>query len=572
MGAQSHLQEPQSSVSERTSFVQPGWESWVDNWLLNHTSLIVALVVAAGFTVRVWAASGTFLNPDEALHFRVANQTSWKLSYQFGLAIAHPPLLIFLLHIWRLIGTSELFLRFPSIILGTAFCWSIFKWLMTLFSRPVALIGVSFAAFLPPMIALSAEVRQYALLLFFSATAAYLLELALRQNSMRKMLFCVFCVYAAILSHYSGVLFAMAVAIYGLLRVLTKPSSRGMLVPWIAGQIGSVVVCAFLYFVQLSKLGANFGGVSPLQDFMGNYYLHNSYFLGRNPIWFVIARTGGVFQYVFGELVIGDLAFPIFIAGILSLVRPRAANPNPQTDGSPRLISLLLLLPFALNCVLALARVYPYGGTRHSAFLFMFAIAGVSLYLAKAVGSHAARGIGLALLIAALCNTFAAHHKPYIARADQRMEHMNRALEFIETQVAPDAPIFADQQTILLLGHYLCREKPYVADRSLPNFTTFQCQGHKIIAPRPDNWIFDADTFPSRWNEMVRTFHPAVGQTVLVVQAGWDIGLARQLQNRQYFHNVNFQLLGRNVTLFKLKVGRDGSIEANAYPPYGNKV
>jgi hypothetical protein len=562
--AQPNLQERSIFASRRASPAPDGWEFRLDDWLLNHAGLLGALILTVGFGVRLWAATGTFLNPDEVLHFRAANQPSWNLSYQSGLAIAHPPLLIFLLHVWRLVGTSELLLRFPSIVLGTAFCWSAFRWLMTLFGRRVALIGATFAAFLPPMIALSAEVRQYALLLFFSATAANLLELALQHGSVRKLWLCIVCVYAALFSHYSAVLFAAALGMYGLLRLLTKLSSRGMLFTWIAGQIGALAVCGLLYFVQLSKLRANFGGISPLHDFMGNYYLHNSYFLGRNPILFVIARTGGVFQYVFGQLVIGDLAFPIFIAGIVLLLRSKAAIAT--ADGSPRLIAILLLLPFVLNCALALAEVYPYGGTRHSAFLFMFAMAGVSLFLAKAVGNRAARGISFALLIAILCNAFATHHKPYIARADQHSENMNRALEFIETQVAPDAPIFADQQTILLLGHYLCHQKPYVLDRSLPNFTTVQCERHKIIAPRPDNWIFDADTFLLRWSDMVRTFHPAVGQTILVVQAGWDIALARQLQSRDEFRNVNFQLLGRNVTLFKLRVGKDGGMDTTQTP------
>jgi len=68
---------------------------------------VAALVVAVGFLLRLRLASKTFLNGDEALHFMAANQPSWKLTYQASLTISHPPLLIFVLHLWRVFGTSE---------------------------------------------------------------------------------------------------------------------------------------------------------------------------------------------------------------------------------------------------------------------------------------------------------------------------------------------------------------------------------------------------------------------------------------------------------------------------------
>jgi hypothetical protein len=85
------------------------------------TPWIYGLLVT-GLTVRLWHASGTYLNPDEALHFFVANQTTWGRTYQESLILAHPPLLIFLLHAWRNLGTSEWMLRLPSILAGTASC------------------------------------------------------------------------------------------------------------------------------------------------------------------------------------------------------------------------------------------------------------------------------------------------------------------------------------------------------------------------------------------------------------------------------------------------------------------
>src|SRR5580704_13372921 len=94
-------------------------ERRVDQWLREHERFSVAMVVLCGFLARLWMARGTFLNPDEALHFQIANQTSWAAAYRASLTTAHPPLLIFLLHFLRGVGTSEFVLRLPSVIAGT---------------------------------------------------------------------------------------------------------------------------------------------------------------------------------------------------------------------------------------------------------------------------------------------------------------------------------------------------------------------------------------------------------------------------------------------------------------------
>src|ERR1700685_2723985 len=84
-----------------------------NEWFHGHDNLVAAAVTLLGFLARLWMASGTFLNPDEALHFRLANQVSLALAYQQSLTAAHPPLLTVVLYFWRGLGTSELWLRLP---------------------------------------------------------------------------------------------------------------------------------------------------------------------------------------------------------------------------------------------------------------------------------------------------------------------------------------------------------------------------------------------------------------------------------------------------------------------------
>ena len=69
-----------------------------NRWLQKHATLWAFVITLLGFLARLWMASGTFLNPDEALHFRLANQLTLPLAYRAGLTASHPPLLYFILY------------------------------------------------------------------------------------------------------------------------------------------------------------------------------------------------------------------------------------------------------------------------------------------------------------------------------------------------------------------------------------------------------------------------------------------------------------------------------------------
>src|SRR3979490_497304 len=163
------------------------------SWLEDHAGVAAVAVVLVGFLARLWAASGIFLNPDEALHFRLANQASLALAYAQSATAAHPPLLILFLYYWRALGTSDLWLRLPSVIAGTIFCWVFFKWLTQVTNRLTAFIGLLFVSLLLPIIMLAAEVRQYALLLAFAAGALYFLDRAFAENSAGLMVASTLC-------------------------------------------------------------------------------------------------------------------------------------------------------------------------------------------------------------------------------------------------------------------------------------------------------------------------------------------------------------------------------------------
>jgi hypothetical protein len=522
-----------------------------ENWIETHSNLSTILIVTAGFLIRLRAASGTFLNPDEALHYLLANQSTWRLAYDASLTNAHPPLLTLVLYIWRGVGTSEFVLRLPSVIAGTVFCWIVFKWLVRILGPATAFAGLILVTFLPPVIALAAEVRQYGLLLFFLAGSAYLLERAFAEDSAAMMLLSAIALYLALLSHYSAILFAAAMGIYSLLRLITRRPSSQVGVAWIAGQAGALGLVVALYLTHISNLKGDYAAGTI------NGWLANSFFRPGhdNPLLFVIARSGGVFQYVFGQLAVGDLAFLAFIAGIILFSRENISSARP--NASSRQLGVLLALPFAIGAGASMARIYPYGGTRHSAFLIMFAVAGVSYLVSRLVKQRAGRGIALAIVVAAVCTVFGQPHRPYILRDDQSRTQMVRAMGFIHAQIPQSDLILIDYQTRLLLGYYLCPQQPVSFAAPLGSMEEFECNGYRVVAAAPGLYIFNAQNFLPRWNQLLRTAGLKSGQSVWVVQAGWDVDLAQQLQESlTEFRELNPQSFGRNITILRMPSGQ----------------
>ena len=521
-----------------------------------------------GLLVRLWHASGTYLNPDEALHFFVANKVTWWQTYQASLNTSHPPLLFFLLRVWRGLGTSEVMLRLTSIIAGTIFCWFAYRWLRLLFDETSAWIAFTFIVFLPSTIDLSTEVRQYALLLAFAMGSAYCLERALQRNSNVAMLASGVLLWFALLSHFSAFLFAAALGIYAILRMIQLRANWKLVAVWELGQVVGLGICYWLYVTQISRLGQTYGGVHATQGWMGNDYLANSYYIpGKiNPLLFVFARTGGVFQYVFGQSVVGDIAFVLFLVGVVMVfregdssyvvLRTSSANSNVLTtnDRRPtsRHLGMLLLIPFALNCAAALVRAYPYGGTRHSSFLVPFALAAVGVASARLLRGRIVLGIAVALLVSLLCNLLPSRRLRYMSAEDQRKEHMTAAIDALQTLPAGE-PIFTDYQTNLLLGHYLCHQRPIEQDRTVAGFLSYECGGRKVIVA--STFLFTPRDFYGQWQTMTRAYGFHQGEKVCIPQIGPTTPLASELKKIPELQ-ISPENFGNNIQVFELTVGQ----------------
>jgi len=526
-----------------------------NGWFDGHATQAAVGVTLLGFLVRLWAASGTFLNPDEALHFRLANQPSLDLAYKASLTASHPPLLTFLLYFWRAVGTSELWLRLPLILASVAFCWLFYRWLRNAAGDLAGFIGLLFVSFLPPIVLLSAEIRQYPLLLAFLAGALYFLDDSFTKQSSPRMAAFTLCLYLAMLSHYSAFLFAAALGIYALLRIFRERPPARLALVWTIGQLGALVLAIFLYKTHISKLGLGESRTA-LQGWMSEFFLRRSYFdpAHDNPLLFLVGHSFGVFQYCFGQLAVGDAAGVLFVVGVALL----GGKNFPCGPTSSRRLGIFLLLPFVVASVASLAHVYPYGGTRHVAFLIIPGVAGVSVAITQLTSRRWSRAVALASLIVVLCVLFGKARQPYIQRRDQSRAHMNDAIEFLRHKAGPPDLVFTDYESELVLGHYLCRQRPIEFEASTADFEIFSCDGVRVIsAGYKAGTLFDSTNFFGSWNRLAETYRLRPGGTVWIFQAGWGVNLARDLQQQfAEFRDLGVKAFGNNIKIFKLTVGQ----------------
>jgi hypothetical protein len=479
----------------------PGIES---SWFLP------AALLAAGFLLRLIPATRTFLNPDEALHYTLAAQPSVSLAYQQSLTQAHPPLLILLLYYWRTLGHSELLLRMPSLLAGTAFCWLGFRWLAKIADRSTALAGLLLFSLAPSLILLSAEVRQYALLLFFMAACLCLSERAIQKNSLSHMALFSLSLYGALLSHYSAFLFAFAIGVYMLVR-LYPYRQRSLSLAWAIGQILALGLCFLLFRENLSHFTG--GGLAHDMD----TWLRKSLFHPgeESVLTYVLVQTLRVFTNLFSQGFVGSAALLVFVAGLAILFRRKEAL---VTGGPrPRLLALFILIPFATNCLLGIAGKYPYAGTRHNSFLAPFAVAGMAIAVGAWRSSWQWTKTLVLLAAMAACNLFPAPG-PAIRPRNQSKELMARAAEFLRQSPPPGSYLIADTQSALLLGYYVCGHA--VVDLRDPRpFQASDCGANRAIASRV--WAFGPADFPSQLRQMAETSRLDPQASVWLFSAGW---------------------------------------------------
>jgi hypothetical protein len=535
-------------ASAQINAIAPETHPWA-----SARGLLLALT-GIGLLMRLWWAGTVFLNPDEALHYLLSLQPDLRATYQATLTTAHPPLYILLLHYWGRLGSvysgnSELFRRLPSILAGTGLCWMVYGWLKRIADPTTAFIAFTLLLFSPALVLISVELRQYALLLFFCASALYWLDRSLMENSPAMMLASGLFLWLALLTHYSALLFALTIGAYALLRIRsTKPSAR-IVATWSGTQLAAIAIIAILFKTHVTKIRAR-GGPTALAD----TYLRGSIFhpADNNIIVFVLKATIRLFHYLFSQEAVGIAGLLLFCAAIYGLSRRRI---DFHRGPSSLQLAFLLTFPVVTNCLVAIAGVYPFGGSRHNSYLAVFVFTGIAIALARFSPRRSWITPAAVVTLLLICNLFPAPSGDYISPRDQSQKQMQAATSFLRQNVPPDAVILTDDQGGTLLSYYFCQSK--VIQFTLPFQHLFEapCGPYRVIASDPHHWMFQAATFPADLHALEQTYNMRPGQQLWLFQAGWlvDKEMDFRAELAQFgcpsTHNFGRNILACKITL-----------------------
>lgn len=507
--------------------------------------LLLALL-AAGIAVRLALAAFTFLNPDEALHYFIAAQPTFSQTYIASLTTAHPPLMFLLLHGWMSLGHSELILRLPFVIAGVLFCGFMFLWVERIAGEKPALYALLLCLFFPSLISLSAEIRQYPLMLMFCAASVYWLDYGIETTEPLYIVLSDLALWMALLTHYSALIFAGSVAVYALLRLKPMRRSIGVWLTWIFGQLGALAICSGLFVTQISKLRQ--AGVPA--EISATWLRTSIFHPGQDHLFsFVGNRTVRLFRYFCSHGTIGVLMFALFCVGLLLIFRGRRAEGSERV-GYP--LGVLLVLPFVLTIAAAIAGAYPYGGTRHDIVLVLFAVAAIAIgfdAVAEFILPPAwLRFLVLVLLLAA-CNIFPAPTGPFIRPRNQRRDLMTQAVTVLRSQ-PPGTTVLTDYQGGLVLSYYLCGKTTALPFGPAPvALLSSPCMDETLLTRIGSQGNFDLAQLPAIVDEARQTT-----AALWIFQTGWiEDEQSRWMVEMRQLGCGNAHTFGANIRLCEVK-------------------
>jgi len=188
-------------------------------------------------------------------------------------------------------------------------------------------------------------------------------------------------------------------------------------------------------------------------------------------------------------------------------------------------VAVLCLTPFLIAAMAAWLHMYPYGRSRHTAILSLFAAAGTGIAVDRFLQtrySWIVKAAGPILLLAA-----AVHVYPKIShlRQVQRREAMIAAVDYVREAVPPGQALLADRKTAFLLNYYFCGER-MAGPNSTLTFKEMDICGYRIHA---GDWSHSSAAFGDRLADFRKTYGIQWGQPVWVADFGFELSVLEEL-------------------------------------------
>ncbi len=308
--------------------------------------MILAVIVFA-FLLRVISLNQSFWLDEATSGLVVRNFNLGDIITKFSPGDFHPPLYYLILKLWSYVfGTSEIALRFPSIVFGVATIYVVFLIGKKLFSNKVGLIAGVLLATSGLHIYYSQEARMYSLTAFL---VSFLIYLFLKK---RWLIFSIILMLVG-LTDYPALL------IIPVFLVVGRKEWRKLVISSLLLVISYLIWLPILLkqlSVGFSTAGSNWGNL------LGTFSLKNFALI---PIKFILGRISFDNKYIYAVIVL----VTVFLFGYLILKSTRRVN---------FLIWMWLLVPLVLGIIIS------FKLSILSYFRFLFVLP--AFYLLIAVG------------------------------------------------------------------------------------------------------------------------------------------------------------------------------------------
>ena len=313
--------------------------------------IIVLWVGIAGVFMRIWGLWNYAFNPDEVMLSFVADANSFGSLWEGIKGQTNAPLMYVLLHLLIMLSKNEMLLRCISLIPGAGLIF-IFYFLGKRVSGTVSGITMAFlCAFGYGAVQISQVVRVYSLLLLFLSGTLYFFVSCLENPKKKYLLGYSLCMLLAIATHYPAVMFFAAIGCVWLLRSIIEKKPSAEYRSLIMAHLPPLALFCILYFFLISyHLGG--GGVYGT--------IKETYLAPLFPQTFsgFMNNTRDFFGYLFLPPY-ATLSAVLSLLGVIAL-----------WNTSRKALAATIVLTFAITIVFTIFKLFPFGGSRHSIYLF----------------------------------------------------------------------------------------------------------------------------------------------------------------------------------------------------------
>lgn len=315
----------------------------------NHRFLITAFALAAvGLYLRVWGIWDFWFSPDDLLHTQIANAGGPIDIYKASFEQMHPPLLYYVISLVSSISLNPYVLRSIPLAFGTALTLLMFVAGRKTLGNVGGIAMAYFSALSYSAIILSQILRHYIILTCFFCLALWAYSAYNKEPRNRHLVLYAAMSVLMVLTHYAAVILIASMGAVWFAKTALQKRSPMQCARIAAVQLPSLITFLFLYFYHISALQGLYVGLR--DSYLKPHFPDTIAGLAKNLYLFM--------DFMFFEP-LTPLVIILFVIGMFGLFKKYSPD-----------LAVTIILCFLINFALTLMDKYPFGGIRHSFYLF----------------------------------------------------------------------------------------------------------------------------------------------------------------------------------------------------------